>query len=450
MQKIGVHGPSRFPYAGGASATHRASTPPPVSLPAPIGTYCAPVQVGEGGMRPVENLPGRQASRALINLLLPKYQVLQQGTLRGGGFAADYGCSNDRRHSLPVTVPQNAASMGQSSGPKNATAAGQCSGTAAGFSTKCGSCCRRTSAPAAAAAVVAWQEETKDGMVAVSGRSIATSIRGEEAASDVKHARAPDERPVDVDAESGGRVQLPIIGGLEDHDAVPILNKTVSTQGPEAMRTAGTPLRQQATASPTTAAAAAPRPDEKEKAGRLASSTPKAPQETPTTPLSILPAAALKLGAASASRFPETQRRCENTEAVQTKTVDDGFRDARGSMGPEPPPAPGSPSNTCLAPPRREQRPEEEVWEAFYFYQRGGIKDNFNVRLRTSMASAGGFSGRGVDKLGHFVMEGSPLLDRGAGETWWVWFCIVPWLVLNIVGTWLPNDKLKNLAQRPH
>lgn len=334
-------------------------------------------------MRPVENLPGWQASRALINLLLPKYQVLQQGTLRGGGFASDYGCygcSNDRRHSLPLIVPQNAASAGQSSGPQTTTSAGQssstaaASSTAAGFSTKPGSCSRRTSA-AAAAAVVAWQEETRHGMATVSGRSIATSTRGQEAASDLKHARAPDERPVGVDAESGGPVHLPILGDLEDHDAVPILSKNVSTQGPGAMRTAGTPLRQQATAFLTTAEAAAPRLDEKAKAGGVASSTPKDPEETPTTPPSIPPAAsALELGAASASTFQETQRRYGNTEAVQTKTVDDGSRDARGSMGPEPPPAPGIPCNTCLALPRREQRPEEEVWEAFYFYQRGGIK----------------------------------------------------------------------------
>ncbi|CAN0433268.1 unnamed protein product, partial [Ectocarpus sp. 12 AP-2014] len=113
-------------------------------------------------------------------------------------------------------------------------------------------------------------------MVAVSGRSIATSSRGEEAPSDFKHARAPDERPVGVDAESGGPLHLPIVGGLEDHDAAPILSKNVSTQGPGAMGTAGTPLRQQATASPTTAEAAARRLDEKAKAGGLASLTPKA------------------------------------------------------------------------------------------------------------------------------------------------------------------------------
>ncbi|CAM9475230.1 unnamed protein product, partial [Ectocarpus sp. 8 AP-2014] len=393
-------GRNKGPAIQALTALCSSTRPSPSSWSAP--------KVGGGGMRPVENLSGRQASRALINLLLPEYQVLQQGALRGGGFGADYGCSNDRRHSLPLIVPQIAASAGQSSR------------TTAGFSTKCGSCSRRTSAPAAAAAV-AWQDETKDGMVAVSGRSIATPTRGEEAASDLKHARAPGERPVGVDAESGGPVHLPIIGGLEDHDAVPILSKNVSTQGPGAMRTAGTPLRQQATASPTTAEAAAPRLDEKAKAGGLASSTPKAPQETPTTPLSIPPAAsALELGAASASRFPETQKRYGNTEAVQTKTVDDGCRDARGSTGPESPPAPGSPCNTCLALPRREQRPEEEAWEAFYFYQRGGIKDNFNVRLRTFMAPGGGFSGHGVDKLGHFVMEGSPLLDRGEGETWFI------------------------------
>ncbi|CAM9372886.1 unnamed protein product [Ectocarpus sp. 12 AP-2014] len=392
-------GRNKGPAIQALAALCSSTRPSPSSWSAP--------KVGGGGMRPVENLPGRQASRALINLLLPKYQVLQQGALRGGGFAADYGCSNDRRHSLPLIVPQNAASAGQSFG------------TAAGFCTKCESCSRRKSA-SAAAAVVAWQGETKDGIEAVSGRSIATSTRGEEAPSDFKHARAPDERPVGVDAESGGPVHLPIVGGLGDHDAVPILSKNVSTQGPAAMRTAGTPLRQQATASSTTAEAAARRLDEKARAGGLASSTPKAPQETPTTPLSIPPAAVLELGAASASRFPQTQRRYENTEAVQTKTVDDGSRDARGSMGPAPPPAPGSPCNTCLALPRREQRPEEEVWEAFYFYQRGGIKDNFNVSLRASMAPGGGFSGHGVDKLGHFVMEGSPLLDRGAGETWWV------------------------------
>lgn len=62
------------------------------------------------------------------------------------------------------------------------------------------------------------------------------------------------------------------------------------------------------------------------------------------------------------------------------------------------------------------------------------------------MAPGGGFSGHGVDKLGNFVMEGSPLLDRGAGETWWVWFCVVPWVVLKIVGTWLPNDKFKRFS----
>ncbi|CAM9352286.1 unnamed protein product [Ectocarpus sp. 4 AP-2014] len=393
-------GRNKGPATQALTALCSSTRPSPSSWSAP--------KVGGGGMRPVENLPGRQASRALINLLLPKYQVLQQGTLRGGGFAADYGCSNYRRHSLPSIAPQNAASAGRSSGPQNATSAGQSSSTAAGFSTRCGSCCRRTSAPAAPAAVVAWHGETKHGMATVSGRSVATSTRGEEAASDLKHARAPDERAVGVDAESGGPVHVPIVGGLEDHDAVPILSKKVST------------LRQQATASPTTVAAAAPRRDEKEKAGGLAPSTPKAPQETPTTPLSIPPAAALKLGAASASRIPETQRRYENTETVQTKTVDDGSRDARGSMGPEPPPATRSPCNTCLALPRREQRPEEEVWDAFYFYQRGGIKDNFNISLRTSMAPGGGLSGHGVDKLGHFVMEGSPLLDREAGETWWV------------------------------
>ncbi|CAM9893353.1 unnamed protein product [Ectocarpus sp. 6 AP-2014] len=401
-------GRNKGPAVQALTALCSSTRPSPSSWSAP--------KVGGGGMRPVENLPGRQASRALINLLLPKCQVLQQETLRGGGFGADYGCSNARRHSLPSIVPQKAASAGQSFGPQTATSAGQSSGTAAGFSTECGSCSRRTSAPAAAA-VMAWQEETKDGMVAV---SIATSTRGKEAPSDFKHERAPDERPVGVDAESGGPVRLPTIGGLEDHDAVPILSKNVSTQGPGAMRTAGMPLRQQATASPTTAEAAAPRLDEKAEAGGLASSTLKAPQETPTTPLSIPPGAALELGAASASRFPETQRRYGNTEAVQTKTVDDGCRDARGSMGPEPPPAPGIPCNTCLALPCREQRPEEEVWEAFYFYQRGGIKDNFNVRLKTSMPPGGGFSGHGVDKLGHFVMEGSPLLDRGAGDTWFI------------------------------
>lgn len=307
-------------------------------------------------MRPVENLPGRQASRALINLLLPKYQVLQQRKLRRGGFAID---SNDRRHSLPSIAPQSAASAGQSSG------------TAAGFFTKCGSGYRRTGAPAAA--VVVWHEETKDGIAAVSVRSIATPTRGEGAASELKHARAPEELTADVDRGSGERTHLPSIGVLEDHDAAstgaPMLSEHFSTEGPEAMRTAGTPLRQQATASPTTAEAAAPRLDEKPKAERQASSTPKSSEETPTTSPSIPPAAALELGAARASRFPETQRCFE-----RTATEDDGSRDARGSMTPEPPPAPGSPCNTCLALPRREQRPEEEVWEAFYFYQRGGIK----------------------------------------------------------------------------
>lgn len=67
-------------------------------------------------------------------------------------------------------------------------------------------------------------------------------------------------------------------------------------------------------------------------------------------------------------------------------------------------------------------------------------QDNFNVRLRASMAPGGGFSGHGVDKLGHFVMEGSPLLDRGEGETWWVWFRTIPWVVPNIVGTWLLSE----------
>lgn len=330
-------------------------------------------------MRPVENLPGRQASRALINLLLPKYQVLQLGARRGGGFVADYGYSNDRRRSLPSIVPQNAASAGHSSG------------TAAGFPTKCGSGCRRPSAPAAAA-LVAWQEEAKDGAKTVSDRSIATSTPEEEAASDFKHAREPEERPVDVDAGGGEPVHLPSIGGVGDHDAastdaVPMLSENVSKQGPEAIRTSDTPLRQQATASPTAAEATASRLAEKAKAEGHASSTPtptpKAPGETPTTSLSIPPAEALELGAASASRFPETQRLSEHTEPVQTKTVDDGSRDAQGSMAPEPPPAPGSPCNTWLALPRREQRPEEEVWEAFYFYHRGGIK----VRGRSCILS---------------------------------------------------------------
>ncbi|CAM9929143.1 unnamed protein product, partial [Ectocarpus fasciculatus] len=393
-------GRSKGPAVQALTALCSSTRPSPSSWSAP--------KVGGGGMRPVENLPGRQASRALINLLLPKYQVLQQGARHGGGFVADYGYSNDRRRSLPSIVPQSAASAGQSSG------------TAAGFPTKCGSGCRRPSAPAAAA-LVAWQEEAKDGAATVSDRSIATSTPEEEAASDLKYAREPEERPVDVDAGSGEPVHLPNIGGLGDHDAAStMLSEKVSTQGPEAMRTSGTPLRQQATASPTAAEATAPRAKAEGHASSTPTPTPKAPGETPTTSLSIPQAEAIELGAASASTFPETQRLSEHTEPVQTKAVDDGSRDAQGSMAPEPPPAPGSPCNTWLALPRREQRPEEEVWEAFYFYHRGGIKDNFNVRLRACMAPAGGFSGHGVDKLGHFVMEGSPLLDRGEGETWWV------------------------------
>ncbi len=47
-------------------------------------------------MRPVENLPGRQASRALINLLLPRYQVDQHST--GGNRSRT---PTGRRSSLP-------------------------------------------------------------------------------------------------------------------------------------------------------------------------------------------------------------------------------------------------------------------------------------------------------------------------------------------------------------
>lgn len=65
----------------------------------------SPQQTDGGGMRPVENLPGRQACRALVNLLLPQYQVLQQlAVMPHSCSAGNKPESITRRCSLP-TLP---------------------------------------------------------------------------------------------------------------------------------------------------------------------------------------------------------------------------------------------------------------------------------------------------------------------------------------------------------
>lgn len=67
-------------------------------------------QTDGGGMRPVENLPGRQACRALVNLLLPQYQVLQQRGMmphsRAVGSRPEPIARKSSLPNLPSTKPQ--------------------------------------------------------------------------------------------------------------------------------------------------------------------------------------------------------------------------------------------------------------------------------------------------------------------------------------------------------
>lgn len=45
-------------------------------------------------------------------------------------------------------------------------------------------------------------------------------------------------------------------------------------------------------------------------------------------------------------------------------------------------------------------------------------QDNFFVTLSPSTTAEGGLSGHGTDKLGSFVMEGSPLVGNRDENTW--------------------------------
>lgn len=68
--------------------------------------------------------------------------------------------------------------------------------------------------------------------------------------------------------------------------------------------------------------------------------------------------------------------------------------------------------------PRRKMKtPLNSVLTA-HVHDRRTPQDIFLVSLGFSTTSGGGIFGRGVDKLGNFVMEGAPLLGNAAGDTW--------------------------------
>ncbi|CAM9553820.1 unnamed protein product, partial [Hapterophycus canaliculatus] len=367
-------------------------------------SWITPKHSGGGGMRPVENIPGRQASRALINLLLPQFQVRQQQGMLRKDLANNHAATIKRRRSLPdQPPPQNDLQR-----ETNPTERPPVAHPVPASDDRCEGRSQRVKPSSTAAA---WEEDTEDEASRSTGPAApcTSRIRGPE------RGRAFEGGvplpPVTVSVTRRRLVHLSTTRTAVEDGRTTTTMVVVSKDCPTSVeRVAETGV---------------------ESAARLtAGRTPKvaeARKSFPKAPATSKPSILLQ---PSSSRLPATTKirhaavnnggpshnelRPQHSEPLPLFTTETNFAVNTGQHEAATPTGSDRQPETCLS---VDGGCQEEEWEAFYFYHGGGMKDKFTITL-SSATSRGRFVGQGTDKLGPFMMEGTPLFDGGGGETW--------------------------------
>ncbi|CAM9870421.1 unnamed protein product, partial [Pylaiella littoralis] len=410
-------------------------------------------KTGRGGMRPVENLPGRQASRALVNLLLPQYQVLQQRVMTQDNTADSRLKPIVRRSSLPdlpPTVPAVAIKCREGDRPDRggyrgvgstaaaaATAWGDNTGAAA--DARCAPRGREGEGQRRGQVGGAWEKQEGQVVAELTGLPSLAPAVGE-----VLPLLTVSPRKVEAtgttttttttmamsENKSSTSKQVLYFGEADESRRQPTTDSKMQS-APRPTLTVGTTVPD-ATVPQTTAVAGPHISETQAPIGALAA--PLAPP-TPATVVAASTAATgstvVKAAAKSTFLHKYSARRSDPlpsgalASAPQTETVKyDGDcysceenKNSTEKMDSRSVARVYRPVECCSA---ARDGQQEETWEAFYFYHSGGRKDNFFVTMAFSTVCEEGFSGRGTDKLGHFVTKGSPLVGRGGDETWFI------------------------------
>eukprot|EP00903_Cladosiphon_okamuranus_P014876 g13775.t1 len=349
---------------------------------------------GGGGMRPVENLPGRQASRALINLLLPRYQVSQQLEAMPNKDSNRSRQPAVRSSSLPLMASPARQERPQKLQGRASESFPQASIPARAKAAKGG-----RGVGGAQPAPMAWEENNEVGEGSVHGAGGGRGGRRGGGAG----GRATDGRTsfpqVTASAASGQLVQLLSEGSTGKNEVAATTTATPSVHNTATPSPTRSSPRETQGVSPIRAEPSA------------AAAMDRNPQ--PMFPLEHTPPCSGSIKSVPTPPAPLGERTihcgggCNPREREKAKLLD-------------------SPSATCVNQRGLQvcseggSRQVEEIWEAFYFYHGGGVKDTFLATLSFVSTFGGGIFGRGTDKLGNFFMEGAPLLGHTARDTWFI------------------------------
>lgn len=304
-------------------------------------------------MRPVENLPGRQASRALINLLLPRYQIHQQ--LMAARCASGHLSRQPiaRRCSLPLLASSASQKPRQDSTALERFYQEPTSmqGTAANSGSGSPGCRRRGARPAS----VAW--------VAVdAGDGSASSENGEEERGQCgggSGGKGGAERPILEEGAAGDRnAALPTVAALPAGiGPVKLLRVSPSNgQLPTPGSSVPAPTKSTRTTADTSFRTLA-------KKNSVAGMMIQESRRLPTPKRKPQRSESLPLVASS------TFARIETFERSRSGV-------ASGTEGPKISESQSTSWDTKYGGVRSAEDGEqlEETWEAFYFYHSGGMK----------------------------------------------------------------------------